>query len=108
MMHLFNDGMRKTVSEALNQLLCEKHLYQSIEVDLKPLLEVSKRINMEMSEPGYSRQQARPPGTVKELAESEQSCVNIPWIINGCNMSGATSNMVPFALPHINTFCGVC
>ena len=107
-MHLFNDEMRRVVAGALKRLLCEKHLYQSVEVDLKPLLEVSKRINIVMSEPGYSRQQARPPGTLKELGESDESCVKIPWIIDGCDLKGALSDMVPFALPSINTFCSTC
>lgn len=78
MMHLFSDAMAAIVSAALRQLLCEKHLYQSVEVDLRPLLEVSKRISMHMSEPGSSGPQARPPGNIKELAESKESCVNVP------------------------------
>src|ERR1017187_7745501 len=104
MMHLFSDAMAAIVSAALRQLLCEKHLYQSVEVDLRPLLEVSKRISMHMSEPGSSGPQARPPGNIKELAESKESCVNVPWTISGSHLAGAFSNMVPFALPSINTF----
>jgi hypothetical protein len=100
--------MRKVVPAALKRLLCEKHLYQCVDVDLSLLLEVSKRINMEMSEPGYSRQMARPPGTIKALAESDESCAKVPWIINGCSLSEALSDMVPFALPSINTFCAAC
>jgi hypothetical protein len=110
MMHLYNDAMQNVVPVALKRLLCDKHLYQSIEVDLSPLLAVSKRIAMEASSPGSSRFSASPPSTVKLLAESDESGALFPWIIGGCEVRAFDRELlrVEFTLPSINTYCGTC
>jgi hypothetical protein len=110
MMHLYNDEMQNVVPAALKRLLCEKHLYQGIEVDLRPLLAVSERIAMEQSSPGSSGYGASPPSTVKELAESDESCAKMPWVIDNCEAQGLDAELltVRFDLPSINTYCDAC
>jgi hypothetical protein len=88
------------VPTALRQLLCEKHLYQYVEVDLRPMLEVSNRINMELSGPGGLRERvARPPNTIKGIQESKDCSVHVPWTIGDGHLGRAFSDMVQFALP---------
>jgi len=110
MIHLYNDEMQNVVPAAFKRLLCEKHLYQSIEADLSPLLEVSKRIAIAMSSPGASSRQPYPPSSVKQLAESDESCARMPWIIENCEARGLDAELltVRFALPFINTYCDAC
>jgi hypothetical protein len=47
---------------------------------------------------------------VKKLAESDESCAKIPWIIENCEARGLDPELmtVGFSLPSINTYCDIC
>jgi hypothetical protein len=110
MMHLFRDEMGRIVSAAMKDLLCTKHLYQSVEVNLLPLVDVSKRIREEISAGGPSLSSTRPPkipATAADILVSGVAGVNVPWAFMG-RIEGSVRELVPFVLPSINTFCNTC
>jgi hypothetical protein len=99
------------IHNALKKLLCDKHLYQSVEVDLGPVSERAEQLKSDMakSEPTASmsahlRQQA----ALEEIKCSAASQSNVPWAMSDCHIQGAFADLVYFPLPHINTYCSTC
>jgi hypothetical protein len=106
----YHEALAPIISSTLRKLLCEKHMYQGLEVDLKPLLKVSEEINIENSQPTFSREH-RPsaPTTVKALQEHPASGANLPWLPTSIlTRREFDDNIVSFTLPSINTYCPTC
>ena len=108
MIQQYNDEMQKIVPAALRRLLCEKHLYQPVEVDLSPLIQVAIRINFARATSMSGVHVPEQPKSLEALVRSDQSCANIPWIISTSKFDELLSHAVHFALPSINTFCAIC
>jgi hypothetical protein len=107
--NLYDDAMGPLITGALKSLLCEKHLYQYVEVDLKPLLKVSKELNLRRSEPTFSPDYSPiAPTTVRAFVEDQNSVANIVWIISSIDLHGEMEDVVSFELPSINTHCATC
>jgi len=95
------------VQAALKRLLCEKHLYQYVEVDLALLDPTARLLKAEFvktamfSSPGASQLTVNPERTIVSYG-------NMPWLFVGGTITGASHALVEFELPSINTFCAVC
>src|SRR5258707_6645408 len=108
---LFHNALAGSVHRALAQLLCNKHLYQFVDVNLEPLLEVSKAIEAERrrTEPTMSLSAPAPmPSSVPEILAMPGSVANLPWPITSSQILGKMSDIVMVELPSINTYCSTC
>ena len=111
MNHLFRQALAKSVEAALKRLLCEKHLYQQVEVDLLGLVQVSKQIADEIRRAGPTLSSTgpnRPPATVEQILASGIAGTNVPWGFAGSHIGGAFHDLVMFEIPSINTYCDRC
>jgi hypothetical protein len=116
----FNKVMGAAIQDALKKLLCEKHLYQYVEVDLRPLEELAAKLRDEnpLAKAAASTSDNSMPSlrsvvlAVYHWTEGQfKTAVArhvVPWVIQGAPVSEAEKDFVPFALPHINTFCSEC
>jgi hypothetical protein len=112
-MELLSEPMGQAVADAFKQLLSEKHLYQSIEVDLTLVSSAANVILKDWQEsfcaPG--RHLGEPlPETRMELEKSKVA--NGLWMPRGVTRTpdiySSDSVYVGFELPTINTFCDNC
>ena len=99
------EELTKQVGDALKRLLCEKHLYQCVEVDQKPLTTMSKLTDDERVLDGYK---AKGEKDVFDPAGWIDLGLSIPWLIDGCNIRGSMADIVLFQMPPIFTFCSTC
>jgi len=109
--HLFKQALAASVEVALKRLLCEKHLYQQVEVDLACLVEVSKEISADIRKAGPTfggPGPNLPPATQKQILESGIAGTNAPWCFAGSHIGGAFHDLVMFEIPSINTYCDQC
>lgn len=106
---IYHDKMASLLHDALKKLMDGKHLYQYVEVDLAPLLEISRAIEDERRRAGptqSSQQPPRVPETVEEILSDWRSVANIHWVTS--NIHGSMGDIVQFQLPSINTYCATC
>jgi hypothetical protein len=99
------DGLTKAVSEAMRRLLSEKHLYQCVEVDKKPLVAMANLSPDDLIIEGYM---AKGDKVIIDPASWIATGLSIPWLISGCNIHGSMADIVLFQMPSINTFCSTC
>jgi len=95
----------KAVSEVLKCLLCEKHLYQCVNVDKDALMVLSKLTDDEKVLEGFKDK--RPTGVLDPVGLITTS-LEIPWIIPDSNIKGSCADILFLPIPSINTFCSVC
>lgn len=97
--------LTKTVGDTLKRLLSEKHLYQCVEVDPKPLAALAKLTDEQAALEGYMA-----PGdkVIIDPTGWIATGMSIPWLIAGCNIHGSMGDIVLFQMPPISTFCSTC
>jgi hypothetical protein len=108
-MQRFNHAMAKAVEEALKRLLSEKHLYQSVEVDIGFVPKIAELIHAE------NRPMSQPSQSVDTVAFIGITNVSQSWtfvIHSGQGkplmLQGSVGSLIQVQLPTINTYCDTC
>lgn len=108
-------ALAESIEKALKELLSTKHLYQKVEVDLKPVLDTSKAIQDQIARAsgplGGPRQSF--PQTIVQIQQSDKIGVNWRWTPNTqqiltMRVVGPARDWLDFELPSINTYCDRC
>ncbi len=113
-MELLSQTMGQSVADAFKRLLSEKHLYQSVEVDLTLVSSMANHILKDWNEsfynPGGRHLGEALPETKMELEKSK-----VTKLAFGCQENHTDHPyfrvirvFVSFELPTINTFCDHC
>jgi hypothetical protein len=103
--HKIRAEVGKAVSKALQSLLCEKHLYQCVNVDKDALMALSKLTDDEKIVEGFK---GKGPVAILDPVAWINTSLEIPWILPGCNIKGSFADILFIPLPSINTFCSTC
>jgi hypothetical protein len=108
----FMPAISQAVSNALKQLLSEKHLYQYVEIDLDAVLKTAKFLHKELSlaaSESVNTPYQSPPSLKSVIAEWRSTAENL-WAPHDVPSPVIIRDTVPlgFDLPTINTFCNTC
>jgi hypothetical protein len=119
-MHQFTHGMAAAVEAALKVLLSEKHLYQTLEVNLGFMDAAAKQVEQErrgVPTTYQGMQRVSPPNKAEEILANAKLTVAQAWtpyirVAEGkpdmVTTVGNAGSPIQFALPTINTFCDQC
>src|ERR1035437_4904907 len=115
-MEEFEAIIAKAVNAAFKHLLSEKHLYQTVEVDLSAIPQVAEQVRHKFVRPLTSTMRSTLPLTppVSQVENLGMQTANRFWQPLNPTQRGARtltrteSDQIEFELPTINTFCSNC
>jgi hypothetical protein len=81
-MHQFNSAIAGAVTAAMKRLLSEKHLYQSVELDLTFIPALAQKLfqTPQMSVVSPAQTVATTRKTVESIAKSGRNIADYPWV----------------------------
>jgi hypothetical protein len=107
-MSMYFEMTPRIVADAFKKLLSEKHLYQSISLDLAVIKKDAEENEMERSMPGSSRDMP----SKHDLIESGKKELEATWIPETAAFSLSPSTegheSVVFKVPSVTTYCEQC
>lgn len=104
------DIIARALTEAFKKLLSEKHLYQSIEVDLGDIPKAAEGLRHKFIKPLRSNMREAGPfmPSAGEVSKLGVQLATRFWMAVARPSNGKDSDTLEFALPTINTFCSNC
>lgn len=115
-MNPFHDVVGKAISNAFNQLLSEKHLYQNVQPDLTVISQTAEEVRKTLRRPLSSSQSGTgavyPP--VEDVVLMGMKLAARTWVPLGAVFAPSPTvtmqgqQYVQFEVPSINTFCPHC